>query len=54
MIEMDNKKWLEENVEINWLTESEIDEIINNSNVITIDMSEEEWLSWSNETLKNN
>lgn len=51
---MDNKKWLEENVEINWLTESEIDEIINNSNVITIDMSEEEWLSWSNETLKNN
>lgn len=49
-----DKKWLEENVEINWLTESEIDEIINNSNVITIDMSEEEWLSWSNETLKNN
>lgn len=51
---MDKTKWLEENIEINWLTDEEIDTIINNSNTITIDMSESEWMSWSNETLKNN
>lgn len=51
---MKNKEWLEENVEINWLTDEEINTIIDNSNTITIDMSEDEWMSWSNEALKNN
>ena len=54
MTEQEKKVWLENNVEINWLTEEEIDELIDNSNIITIDMTEDEWLSWSNETLKNN
>ena len=51
---MDKTKWLEENIEINWLTESEIDELLDNSNIITVDMNEEEWLIWSNEAMKNN
>ena len=49
-----DKEWLEENVEITFLTDEEINTIIDNSNTITVDMNEEEWLSWSNETLKNN
>lgn len=54
MTEQEKKEWLENNVEIKWLTDEEIDEIIDSSNVITINMSEDEWLIWSNETLKNN
>ena len=54
MTETEKQQWLKDNVEITFLTPEEIDTIIDNSNTITIDMTTDEWISWSNEVLKNN
>ena len=55
MTETEKQQWLRDNVEVTFLTESQIDELLDNSNTITVEMNDmDEWLIWSNEELKNN